>query len=104
MVALEKLLPMAEQEATIDKAIWHHLGEASQQTDEAIVKKMLEDHHRWTGSQRARELLDNWAASRAKFIKVFPHEYKRALGEIHAAKEAAEAIVHAKASPASVKV
>jgi glutamate synthase (NADPH/NADH) large chain len=27
---------------------------------------------------RAREMLDNWAAARAKFVKVFPHEYKRA--------------------------
>jgi hypothetical protein len=34
-------------------------------------------------------LLDNWDASRLKFVKVFPNEYKRALGEIHAKKEAA---------------
>ena len=34
----------------------------------------------------ARDILDHWADSRAKFIKVFPHEYKRALGEINAAK------------------
>jgi hypothetical protein len=31
------------------------------QTDEAQLKKLLEDHNRWTGSKRARELLDNWA-------------------------------------------
>ncbi len=30
--------------------------------------------------QRARDLLDNWAAARAKFVKVFPTEYQRALG------------------------
>ena len=53
---------------------------------------MLEDHHRWTGSQRAREILDHWEAARAKFVKVFPHEYRRALGEIHAAKTAAQTI------------
>ena len=41
-------------------------------------------HHRWTGSLRAREMLDHWADSRATFVKVFPNEYKRALGEIHA--------------------
>jgi glutamate synthase (NADPH/NADH) large chain len=28
---------------------------------------------------RAREILDHWAEARAKFVKVFPHEYKRAL-------------------------
>jgi glutamate synthase (NADPH/NADH) large chain len=29
--------------------------------DETLLKKLIEDHHRWTGSLRARELLDNWA-------------------------------------------
>ena len=58
------------------------------QADEAQLKKLLEDHHKWTGSQRARELLDNWATARAKFVKVFPNEYKRALGEINARKAA----------------
>ncbi|MCV2359492.1 glutamate synthase subunit alpha [Paucibacter sp. TC2R-5] len=103
MVALDKLLPAAEQEATVDRAVWHHLGEAPAQTDEAILKKMLEDHHRWTGSQRARDLLDHWADSRAKFVKVFPHEYRRALGEMHAAKQTVETIEQAKA-PASKPV
>ncbi|OYU29455.1 MAG: glutamate synthase subunit alpha [Burkholderiales bacterium PBB2] len=102
MVALDKLLPAHEQEATVDRAIWHHLGDAEAQTDEAILKKMLEDHHRWTGSARARHILDHWADSRAKFVKVFPHEYRRALGEIHAAKEAASTIEQAKA-PAAPK-
>ena len=84
MVSMEKVLPAAEQEATINRAIWHR-----DQTDEAQLKKLLEDHHRWTGSKRARELLDHWAEARAKFVKVFPNEYKRALGEINAKKAAA---------------
>jgi glutamate synthase domain-containing protein 3 len=49
----------------------------------------------WTGS-RARHMLDHWAESRAKFVKVFPHEYKRALGEINAAKEAGDVLAKAK--------
>jgi glutamate synthase (NADPH/NADH) large chain/glutamate synthase (ferredoxin) len=53
------------------------------QSDEALLKKLLEDHNRWTGSRRARDLLDNWAESRMKFVKVFPNEYKRALAEMH---------------------
>jgi len=84
MVSMEKVLPAAEQEATVSRAIWHR-----DQTDEAQLKKLLEDHHRWTGSKRARELLDNWNEARAKFVKVFPNEYKRALGEINAKKAAA---------------
>ncbi|MDD0810335.1 glutamate synthase-related protein [Curvibacter sp. RS43] len=93
MVSLDKVLSAAEQEASVDAAIWHR-----DQTDEAQLKKLLEDHHRWTGSKRARELLDNWTEARAKFVKVFPTEYKRALGEINAKKQAATATTKAKAS------
>jgi glutamate synthase (NADPH/NADH) large chain/glutamate synthase (ferredoxin) len=81
MVSLENVLSATEQTATIDKAIWN-----KGQTDEAQLKQLLEDHNRWTGSKRARELLDDWSNARAKFVKVFPVEYKRALGEMAAAK------------------
>jgi len=103
MVALDKLLPADEQERSVDSALWHHLAGAAAQTDEAILKKMIEDHHRWTGSQRARDILDHWADSRSKFVKVFPHEYKRALGEQNAAKEAADTIAQAKAPAPAAK-
>ncbi|MGM9516403.1 glutamate synthase-related protein [Roseateles sp. DB2] len=104
MVSLDRILPSHEQEAGVDKAIWHRLKQGGEaQTDEAILKKMIEDHHRWTGSQRARDILDHWADSRAKFVKVFPNEYRRALGELHAAREAAETIAHAKAPVAAAK-
>ena len=63
------------------------------------MKKLLEEHHRWTGSKRARVLLDNWAEARGKFVKVFPNEYKRALGEL----AAASAEKPAKAKKATVK-
>jgi len=90
-VALEKVLTKAEQEAGVDRAVWHK-GEA----DEDLLKALIEQHHSWTGSLRAREILDNWDAARARFVKVFPHEYKRALGEIHAAKAKDETIAKAK--------
>jgi glutamate synthase (NADPH/NADH) large chain/glutamate synthase (ferredoxin) len=83
MVALEKVLTTAEQREALDDSLWHR-----GQSDEEQLKQMLADHNRWTGSRRARELLDNWETSRLKFVKVFPHEYKRALGELHAKKEA----------------
>ncbi len=84
MVALEKVLSPGEQQANIDPSLWH-----CGQSDDAQLKKLLQDHNRWTGSKRARELLDSWELSRLKFVKVFPLEYKRALGELHAKKEAA---------------
>jgi glutamate synthase (NADPH/NADH) large chain len=93
MVSMEKVLPAAEQEAIVDRAIWHR-----DQTDEAQLRKLLEDHLRWTGSRRARELLDNWAESRSKFVKVFPNEYKRALGEIHAKKLAKASVESSKSA------
>ena len=79
MVSLEKVLTTAEQEGAVKRHIWHR-GES----DEVQLKKLLEDHNHWTGSKRARALLDNWDSARTKFVKVFPQEYKRALGEIHA--------------------
>lgn len=93
MVTLEKVLPAKEQEAAVDRAIWH-----KGQADEALLKNLIADQHKWTGSLRARDILDNWAESRAKFVKVFPNEYKRALGELNAAKEAGDTIAKAKAS------
>ena len=94
MVSMEKVLTVAEQEAAVDRNVWHR-----DQADEPQLRKLLEDHHKWTGSQRARELLDNWAQARLKFVKVFPNEYKRALGEINARKEAAKTDISAKAKP-----
>ncbi|MBP9524179.1 MAG: glutamate synthase subunit alpha, partial [Ottowia sp.] len=55
MVTLEKVLPAAEQKANVDAGIWHR-----GQTDEEQLKQLLDDHLRWTGSRRARELLDQW--------------------------------------------
>ena len=96
MVSLDKVLTAKEQESQIDKAVWHR-----GQTDEEQLRKLLEDHNRWTGSKRARELLDHWDSARTKFVKVFPTEYKRALGEIYARKMAqTETVAAAKKKPA----
>jgi len=92
MVALDKVLPREEQETSTDPATWHHIDKKAE-PDEVILKRLIEAHHKWTGSLRARELLDHWAESRAKFVKVFPHEYKRALGEM--ASKAGAAVVEA---------
>jgi glutamate synthase (NADPH/NADH) large chain len=90
-VALEKVLPAAEQ---ADAGIPMHKGVA----DEALLKKLVEDHHRWTGSQRAREILDNWSTAVTKFVKVFPHEYRRALTEMGAKQEASAVVAKAKSA------
>lgn len=94
MVALDKVLPKDEQGGAA--VGWHR-----EMADEALLKKLIEDHHRWTGSLRAREILDHWATARAKFVKVFPHEYKRVLAERAAKAEASAATDKAKASAAT---
>ncbi len=36
----------------------------------------------YTGSPKARMILDNWPEMLPRFIKMFPHEFKRALGVV----------------------
>jgi glutamate synthase domain-containing protein 3 len=50
------------------------------EVDIAEVRALLERHRDYTGSPRAAWILEHWAQAQSKFIKVFPHEYKRVLG------------------------
>lgn len=59
--------------------------------DELILKGLIERHARLTGSRRAKEILAHWSLWRAKFVKVMPHEYRRALRELAAARAASMA-------------
>jgi len=66
-------------EAKLAREFWHK-GES----DEAVARRMIERHARFTGSAQAKRVLANWGKLRAKFVKVFPNEYRRALGELAA--------------------
>jgi len=88
MVKLEPVLSSAEQLAHKGVLLHSQLRGGVGETDEAILRDLIERHFKYTGSTRARNLLDDWARSRAKFIKVFPLEYQRALAEMQAAKVA----------------
>ena len=48
--------------------------------DVKIVRDLITRHYEFTASARARSILDNWAEVAPRFIKVFPHEFKRVLG------------------------
>jgi glutamate synthase domain-containing protein 2/glutamate synthase domain-containing protein 1/glutamate synthase domain-containing protein 3 len=50
--------------------------------DVQIVHDLITRHWELTGSRRARWILDNWSETLPRFIKVFPHEFKRVLGVI----------------------
>ncbi len=61
-----------------------HLG----RPDVEIVRDMLRSHILHTGSPKARAVLADWNFHRMKFVKVLPHEYRRAMMEMESAKVA----------------
>ena len=52
--------------------------------DAERLKILVERHLLHTGSARAKDVLDNWDASLAKFVKVMPTDYAKALADIKA--------------------
>jgi glutamate synthase (NADPH/NADH) large chain len=85
MVALAPVLAESEQYemendlAAAGNGRLLHAGRA----DEAILRELIERHLRFTGSTLALAMLDHWDAARARFVKVFPNEYVRALSELY---------------------
>ncbi|MBS3930784.1 MAG: glutamate synthase large subunit [Sphingomonadales bacterium] len=52
--------------------------------DAERLKILLERHHLHTGSKRARALLDDWAGTLGKVVKVMPRDYAKALQQLEA--------------------
>ena len=48
--------------------------------DAQILRDLITRHLELTGSRRAKWILENWIEMLPRFIKVFPHEFKRVLG------------------------
>jgi glutamate synthase (NADPH/NADH) large chain len=82
MVTLEPVLPAAKQADDGTR----HGGLA----DEVLLQALIQKHLDATGSAVAGRILADWSKFRAKFVKVFPNEYRRALKEI-AARQVKEA-------------
>ncbi|RMH07033.1 MAG: glutamate synthase large subunit [Nitrospirae bacterium] len=55
-----------------------HVVEAE---DQQLLRTMVEAHFRYTGSRKAKLLLDQWEVWLARFVKVMPIDYKRVLAE-----------------------
>ena len=98
MVTLERVVTAAEQArvelelAASGKGRLLHAGEG----DELLLRGLIERHLRFTGSTLALSLLDHWESARGKFVKVFPHEYRRALGEQYLAQVKADKTVESR--------
>ncbi len=60
--------------------------------DKRTLREMVEAHSRYTGSRKAKTVLDAWEAMLPRFVKVMPIDYKRVLAErkAAAAKEQAQ--------------
>ncbi len=50
------------------------------ENDVNLVRSLVERHRALTESARAAWILENWDSMLPRFVKVFPHEYKRVLG------------------------
>jgi glutamate synthase (NADPH/NADH) large chain len=49
------------------------------QGDAYRLRNLIERHARYTGSERARHILDNWTECLPRFVKVMPVDYRKAL-------------------------
>jgi glutamate synthase (NADPH/NADH) large chain len=58
--------------------------------DVAELRGLIEKHLAFTGSAKARAVLDNWDDYLPFFVKVFPMEYRRVLGQMMREDEATE--------------
>jgi glutamate synthase (NADPH/NADH) large chain len=89
-MSMVQLEPVPEELAALDstdampeshgRVHFNHLNQA----DEQALREQIEKHLRYTGSLRAKQILDNWSRYLPKFIKVMPTEYRRALQEMAA--------------------
>ncbi|MFA6468777.1 MAG: glutamate synthase large subunit [Bacteroidota bacterium] len=50
--------------------------------DEQRVQTLIKKHVEYTGSMRGQRILNDWIAFKTKFVKVFPHDYKRVLNAV----------------------
>jgi glutamate synthase (NADPH) large chain len=60
--------------------------------DAERLRILIERHLLFTGSARARELLDDWEDALSRFVKVTPQDYRRALLELRAEADAAKTV------------
>ena len=49
--------------------------------DEELLRTMIRDHFRYTSSNRALEILNNWKKAKSCFTKVMPKDYKAAMNK-----------------------
>ena len=91
-MAMVELEPVPEEDDMLEKLHHHggdlmHMGRVDvsgdmTRHDEERLVQLISNHMHYTGSTRAKAILDDWAGYRPKFRKVMPVEYRRALIEM----------------------
>ena len=57
------------------------------QEDKEMLRRLIEQHMKWTGSARAKHILQAWPDMVGRFVKVVPIEYRTALEKMRAAEQ-----------------
>ncbi|MBS1824178.1 MAG: glutamate synthase subunit alpha, partial [Acidobacteria bacterium] len=76
------------------------LDPVSSPEDIQLLKGLIEAHVKYTGSPRGAWILEKFAEMLPKFVKVFPHEYKRVLGVARSKQQEVPKHVPVAAQPA----
>ncbi|KXX63675.1 glutamate synthase subunit alpha [Marichromatium gracile] len=95
-LAMVDIEPVTEEDDLLEK-LHHHGGDIEHKGrvdlsadmtrhDDERLRTILQNHVKYTGSSKAKMILDNWQEWRPKFVKVMPVEYRRALKEMEAAR------------------
>jgi glutamate synthase (NADPH/NADH) large chain len=105
-LAMVDLAPVPAEEAAIERILHstgdlEHLGlvdvsRGLDRNDAERIFYLLSRHLKYTGSTRARAIIDHWPDYLPKFVKVMPVEYRRALQELEAAQATSEGMIGVK--------
>ena len=91
-MAMVELEPVPEEDDILEK-LHHHGGDLMHKGrvdvsgdmtrhDEERLFQLITNHFHYTGSTRAKDIIEHWADYRPKFRKVMPVEYRRALEDM----------------------
>jgi glutamate synthase domain-containing protein 3 len=50
-----------------------------EEADIAVLRNLIRRHAEYTGSRKAKSVLERWDAVLPRFVKVFPIEYRKVL-------------------------
>ncbi len=86
----EKLEQLAHQGGDLESHGLVDVASDLTRFDAERLHQLIENHARYTASDRARKILSDWDTYLPKFVKVMPVEYRRAMREMEQAQGSGE--------------